>query len=202
VARLINTLEIKGIQETLKELNLIDRRARLQFSKDIKKAGAIVVENARELIPTEPPISGMRRGNLVGGRDGTKWNSEAAKKGFIIIVGRAGAKAKRVDFNRTVPQLGVSHTQRVDFKARPYELMVLRQRDAAAAIWDHAGIKAGNTAFVANLNAEGEVKHGPPPRASEPAVEKSREGVEAEVKIIVKKVMDKMNKKFKARSGN
>jgi len=193
VARLVNTLEIKGIQETLKELYLFDRKARQQFSKDIKGAGTIIIKNARELIPSAPPISGMGRGVLVKGREGTKWSSDAAKKGFVILVGKPGAKSRSVTF---------ASGEKVDFKAKPYTLMVLKQRDAAAAIWDHAGAKAGNTAFVANLNAEGEVKAGPQPRASEPAVEKSRRGVEAEVEIIVKKVMDQMNKNLRTRYGN
>lgn len=193
MAALAGTMEIKGIQEALKELYLIDRKYRTQIGKDIKRAGDIVVKNARELISAIPPISGMGRGSLVRGRDGTKWSSDAAKKGFIVITNRSGRKARTVTF---------AGGEKVDFRAQAYTLMVLRQRDQAAAIWDHAGIKAGSTAFVTNLNTAGEVKAGPPPRASEPAVEKSRAGVEVEVTKIVKKVMDRVNKNLKVRYGN
>ena len=80
---------------------------------------------------------------------------------------------------------------------KPYELMVIQQKDAAGAIYEHAG-KNTKSMFVTNLNAE----VGLQPRAIDPAVEMHRDTVENEVLSIVEKVMDAINKNMQVRYGN
>jgi hypothetical protein len=83
-------------------------------------------------------------------------------------------------------------------KARHIKLMVIQQKDAAGAIYDHAGIRSSDTAFVANLNVE----EGRAPRALDIAVERNRKEVEHEVLQIVEKVMTKLNKNMQVNHGN
>jgi hypothetical protein len=188
MAAVANTLEIKGIQETMKALKAIEPEYAKQIRKDIKNAGAPVLNAARSLIPTSPPLSGMARGNLIRGREGTKWSSAGASKGFIIKTNKSGQKARTVTFKTG---------ETVDFAARPYNLLTLTQRDAAGAIWDHAG-RGTKGRFVTNLQMQGSYQ----PRAAEPGVEAARPSVEKEVLNIVDKVMKTTDNKLKVRRGD
>jgi hypothetical protein len=188
MATLANTLEIKGIQETMKALKEIEPGYLKQVRKDIKNAGAPVLTAARSLIPLAPPLSGMARGNLIRGRAGTKWSSEGARKGFIIKTNRSGQRARTVTFKSG---------ETIDFAARPYQLLTLTQRDAAGSIWDHAGRRTKGR-FVTNLQMQGSYD----PRAAEPGVIAARPAVENEVTAIVDKVMKHTNTKLKVRRGN
>jgi hypothetical protein len=76
--------------------------------------------------------------------------------------------------------------------------MVIQQKDAAGAIYDHAGIKSSSTAFVTNLNME----EGRAPRALDIAVERNRDEVEREVMQIVERVMTKLNRNMQVKYGN
>lgn len=178
--------QVYGIQEALAEINKVDRTLRRQITKDIQAgAGARLVTAARSFIPTKPPLSRMVNGNMVKGRDGTGWSRDRVLAGIRSIVGKPGSRARTVTF---------SNGRTADFKATQYQLLVLQQKDAAGAIWDHAGIRNGGQ-FVTNLLAEGE-HVGPPaaPRALEPAANSVLPAVEKEVEKIVERVMSIVNR--------
>jgi len=192
------TMQIEGVQKTLAELNKFDKVYRRQVTKDIKGAGQQIVNTARELIGTEPPLSGMVRGKLIKGRE-VYWTNKTAKAGLKIKVGRRASKGGTVQFkDKFDAETNPRESHSVTFGARPYQLMVAQQTDAAGAIYDHAGIKTKNTNFVNNLN----VQVGNQPRAIDPAVEKHRYTVQYAVKKIVDDVADVLNKKLKVRYGN
>jgi hypothetical protein len=198
-------MQIEGIDKTLAELNKFDKVYRRQVTKDIKGAGADIVTTARSLIKTfdnsknnGAPLSGMVRGKLVKGRE-VYWSNKTAKAGMKIKVGRRASRGGTVQFkDKFDAENNPRESHSVTFKARPYQLMVAQQTDAAGAIYDHAGIKTKNTNFVNNLNVE----TGNQPRAIDPAVEEHRETVQSEVKKIVDKVSKTLNKKLKVRYGN
>ena len=192
------TMQIEGVQKTLAELNKFDKVYRRQVTKDIKGAGQQIVNTARELIGTEPPLSGMVRGKLIKGRE-VYWTNKTAKAGLKIKVGRRASKGGTVQFKDNFDaETNPRESHSVTFGARPYQLMVAQQTDAAGAIYDHAGTKTKNTNFVNNLN----VQVGNQPRAIDPAVEKHRYTVQYAVKKIVDDVADVLNKKLKVRYGN
>jgi len=192
------TMQIEGVQKTLAELNKFDKVYRRQVTKDIKGAGQQIVNTARELIGTEPPLSGMVRGKLIKGRE-VYWTNKTAKAGLKIKVGRRASKGGTVQFkDQFDAENNPRESHSVTFKARPYQLMVAQQLDAAGAIYDHAGIKTKNTNFVNNLNVE----VGSQPRAIDPAVQQHRETVQYAVKQIVDEVAKTLNKKLKVRYGN
>jgi hypothetical protein len=191
-------LQIDGIKETLAELNKFDKVYRRQVTKDIKGAGAPIIVTARQLIGDTPPLSGMARGKLVKGRE-VYWSNKTAKSGLKIKVGRRASKGGTVQFkDQFDAENNPRESHSVTFKARPYQLMVAQQLDAAGAIYDHAGIKTKNTNFVNNLNVE----VGSQPRAIDPAVQKHRETVQFAVKKIVDEVAKTLNKTLKVRYGN
>jgi hypothetical protein len=191
-------LQIQGIQQTLAELNKYDKVYRRQVTKDIKGAGAPIITTARELIGTTPPLSGMARGKLIKGRE-VYWNNKTAKAGIKIKVGRRASRGGTVQFkDKFDAENNPRESHSVSFAARPYQLMVAQQLDAAGAIYDHAGAKTKNTNFVTNLNVE----TGLQPRAIDPAVEKHRYSVQYAVKGIIDEVAKTLNKKLKTRYGH
>jgi len=192
------TLEIANVKETLAELNKFDKVYRREVTKRIKGAGAEIIVTARQLIGDAPPLSGMVRGKLIKGRE-IYWDNRTAKAGLKIKVGRRASKGGTVQFkDQFDAENNPRESHSVTFKARPYQLMVAQQLDAAGAIYDHAGAKTKNTNFVNNLNVE----VGTQPRAIDPAVEKNRKTVEFAVVQIVDEVAKVLNKNLKARYGN
>lgn len=182
------TMDIYGVKQAIATLKEIDPDYRKQMLKDVRKAGDPVLIAARSLIPSKPPLTGMGRGSLIKGREGTKWNSNMVGAGFKIMTNRTGQKARSVKFKSG---------EVVDFKAQPYQLLSLRQKDAAGAIWDHAGAKTRG-AFVRNLEVGGSFN----PRAAEPGVDMARPAVEAVVVDIIAVVMTMANRKLEITYGN
>jgi hypothetical protein len=180
--------QVYGIQEALAEINKVDRTLRRQITKDIQAgAGTRLVNAARSFIPVKTPLSRMVNGNMIKGRDGTGWSRTRVVAGIRTVVGKRGQRARTVTF---------SNGRTANFKATQYQLLVLQQRDAAGAIWDHAGIRPGSSGqFVTNLLAEGEhVGPAAAPRALQPAAESVLPAVEAEVGKIVERVMTIVNR--------
>ena len=194
--------QIDGIQEALKALNDFDPAYRKQITKDIQSTGQVIVAEARSMVAhfdnskgTGEPLSGMRRGNLIKGRE-TSWRTDAVQKGFKVKVGVRASKERYVNFNRTTDGV-ITHQEQVVFGSKPYQLMVIQQANAAGAIYDHAG-RNTTSMFVSNLNAE----VGPQPRAIDKAVENNRSAVEQKVLEIVDAVSARLNRKLAVTHGN
>ena len=187
------------MQAALKELNDIDRKIRRQVTKDIKSVGNQIVQEARQMVQTQSrsdgaPLSGMRRGSLIRGREAA-WNVSEVQGGFNVRVGVRATRERYVDFNQG------GYTRQVVYGAKPYQLMVIQQKSFAGAIYDHAGAGISgirNTAFIANLNKE----VGDAPRVIDKAVENNRPGVTAELLSIVGKVMEQTNRNLVVTRGN
>lgn len=192
-------IDVYGVQAALKELNDIDRKIRRQVTKDIKSVGNQIVQEARQMVQTQSrsdgaPLSGMRRGSLIRGREAA-WNVSEVQGGFNVRVGVRASRERYVDFNQG------GYTRQVVYGAKPYQLMVIQQKSFAGAIYDHAGAGISgirNTAFIANLNKE----VGDAPRVIDKAVENNRPGVTAELLSIVGKVMQQTNRNMVVTRGN
>lgn len=191
-------LEVKGIQETLALLHKIDPTYRRQVTKQIKRAGDVMVQEARSMVTTisgikGAPLSGMNRGTLIKGRE-IRWNTAAVNKGFNVKVGSRATKERYVDFTRYTDGVA-THTEQIPFGAKPYRLMTVQQRDAAGAIYDHAG-RHTQGRFVANLNVSG---GGEQPRVIDKAVEKNKPAVQQEVQLVIEAIEQKTNQQLKQR---
>jgi hypothetical protein len=192
-------IDVYGVQAALKELNDIDRKIRRQVTKDIKSVGNQIVQEARQMVQTQSrsdgaPLSGMRRGSLIRGREAA-WNVSEVQGGFNVRVGVRASRERYVDFNQG------GYTRQVVYGAKPYQLMIIQQKSFAGAIYDHAGAGISgirNTAFIANLNKE----VGDAPRVIDKAVENNRPGVTAELLSIVGKVMEQTNRNLVVTRGN
>lgn len=191
-------LQVKGIQETLALLHKIDPNYRRDVTKRIKRAGDVMVTEARSMVTTisgvkGAPLSGMNRGTLIKGRE-VRWNTATVNKGFNVKVGSRATKERYVNFTRFTDGVA-THTEQIPFGAKPYRLMTVQQRDAAGAIYDHAG-RHTTGRFVANLNVSG---GGEQPRVIDKAVEKNKPAVQQEVQLVIADVETKTNQKLKQR---
>jgi len=196
--------QIDGIQEALKALNDFDPAYRKQITKDIQSTGQVIVAEARSMVAhfdnskgTGEPLSGMRRGNLIKGRE-TSWRTDAVQKGFKVKVGVRASKERYVNYNRTTDGV-ITHTEQVVFGSKPYQLMVIQQANAAGAIYDHAG-RNTQSMFVTNLEAQSDA--GAQPRAIDKAVNNNREAVEAKVELVINDVARRTNRKLGFTRGN
>ena len=194
--------QVDGIQEALKALNDFDPAYRKQITKDIQSTGQVIVAEARSMVAhfdnskgTGEPLSGMRRGNLIKGRN-TQWRTDQVQKGFKVKVGVRASKERYVNYNRTTDGV-VTHNEQVVYGSKPYQLMVIQQANAAGAIYDHAG-RNTQSMFVTNLNAE----VGEQPRAIDKAVTNNREAVEAKVELVINDVARRTNRKLGFNRGN
>ena len=192
-------VDVYGVQAALRELNDIDRKIRRQVTKDIKTVGNQIVQEARSMVSTQSrsngaPLSGMRRGSLIRGRE-AGWNISEVQGGFNVRVGVRATKERYVDFDQG------GYTRQVVYGAKPYRLMVVQQKSFAGAIYDHAGAGISgirNTAFIASLKKE----VGDAPRVIDKAVESNRPAVTAELLSIVGKVMTQTNRNLVVSRGN
>jgi len=194
--------QVDGIQEALKALNDFDPAYRKQITKDIQSTGQVIVAEARSMVAyfdnskgTGEPLSGMRRGNLIKGRE-TSWRTDQVQKGFKVKVGVRASKERYVNYNRTTDGV-ITHNEQVVYGSKPYQLMVIQQANAAGAIYDHAG-RNTQSMFVTNLNAE----VGEQPRAIDKAVTNNREAVEAKVELVINDVARRTNRKLGFNRGN
>ena len=197
------SVRIEGIQAALKELNTIDPKYRRLVTKRIKAAGADIINDARSMVAffdnslgNGAPLSGMARGNLIKGRE-TAWKTDQVQKGFKVKVGVRASRERIVTYARYTEGVK-THDQQVNLNAKPYQLMVIQQADAAGSIYDHAGRNPGNSMFVTNLNAE----TGPEPRAIDKAVERGREPVTKKVYEVVQDVEKQINRNLRFTYGN
>jgi hypothetical protein len=188
-------LEVEGIQEALAELNKIDPKFRRQVTKRIKNSGQIILNEARSMVShfdnskgTGEPLSGMRRGNLVKGRE-TSWRTDQVQKGYKIKVGVRATRERYVDFNKG------GYTEQVVFGSKPYKLMVVQSTDPAGVIYDHAGRNTDGL-FVTNLTKE----EGGQPRVIDKAVEKNKPAVQKDVELVIDDVEKITNRNLKRRT--
>lgn len=194
-------LQVFGIQEALKEINDFDRVFRRQITTDLQQgAGAEVVRQARSFVPTDYPLSGMARGSMIKGRNDTNFQIQRVNAGIKTLVAKRASKERTVTFTRplyidgrTIPN---AYTQTVDFKARPFALLTAQQKDAAGALFDHAGVNE-RSQFVQNLITYGDQREPEAPRVLAKGVGEAMPTVEVEVSKVLDRVSEKLNKNLR-----
>jgi hypothetical protein len=193
--------QVFGIQEALKEINDFDRVFRRQITTDLQQgAGTEIVQQARQFVPTEPPLTGMARGAMIKGRNDTTFSVQRVSAGIRTLVAKRASKERTVTFTRPLYLDGRvvkgAYTQTVDFKARPFALLTAQQKDAAGALWDHAGVNE-RSQFVQNLIAYGKQYVPEAPRALAQGVGEAMPTVEVEVSKVLDRVSEKLNKNLR-----
>lgn len=80
----LTNLEVAGLKESLKTLQSLDKSARRQITKDYKDLVQPLVSDARQLVPTDAPLSGFNR----------TWAPRGGQA-VLPFMGNTGARAPR-----------------------------------------------------------------------------------------------------------
>lgn len=115
------TVEVKGLQETLRTLNKLAPTLRRQFTRDVKTAAAPLVAHVKSKLPQDAPLSGFKHNGRTG------WN--AAKNHAVDVKINTRRQRRRNGFY-TAEDIGVIN---------------IRGKGAALQIVDMAG-RGGNQA--------------------------------------------------------
>jgi len=118
------TMQVQGLESTLKALQKIQPEVKKQFFKDAKQIVKPAIDEAKGAYRSDY-LSGMSRAWAPGGRSIFPWNQGSAVKGVAV----ATSLSKKQD-----------------------AVLTIVQKDAAAAIFDIAG-KSTDNRFGRALNA-------------------------------------------------
>lgn len=161
------TMEVQGLESTLKTLQKIQPELKKQFFKDAKKILAPAVKDAKELYPTDPTQehggelpSGLSRAWKPGGRSLFPYLQGVAVSGVKIET----SLSKKKD-----------------------AVLTIIQKDGAASVIDYAGTKHPNPLGTA-LN-----RWAIRPRVMWRAYEQNAGNIEAEMSRSVDDVMSRIN---------
>ena len=163
-------IEVVGIKDALAKLNRIDKKLRMQITRDFKEVMQPVVEEAQGRLPFGAPLSGMNY----------KWTT---KSGYPILpwsgaddTVKAGVSGKKVrEFAGFQQNLGT---------------FFIRYKGPTAVLFDMTGRKTPATQagkrFANNMNR----KHGQASRVLWPAWDAAGEKVVDQVRALVKRVIN------------
>ena len=166
--------EVHGLKQALSELSRVDRRLRLQITRDFKQLTNPLVADIRSQIPQEAPLSGMARTWVTQrGYQLFPWNGAAAS----TMVKQAVSGKKPKEFAGIVRNLAV---------------FAVKWQGMANTVYDMAGRKNQNV--LGDRLAD---KHGRPSRIMYPAFERHENEIQQGMLDIVKKVGDAVNRNLK-----
>ena len=161
------TMQVQGLESTLKALQKIQPEVKTQFFKDAKKILKVVVDDAKSLYPAEDATknngsfpSGLSRAWAPGGRPLFPYSQSAAMQGVKIET----SLSKKKD-----------------------AVLTIVQKDGAASVIDYAGTKTVNRLGQA-LNGWAQK-----PRVMWRSYENNAGAVEAEMKQSVDDVMSRIS---------
>jgi hypothetical protein len=166
--------EVHGLKQALSELSRVDRRLRLQITKDFKQLTNPLVADIRSEIPKDPPISGMgRKWVTQSGYQLFPWNGSAA----MTMVKQAVSAKKPKEFAGIVRNLAV---------------FSVKWQGMANTVYDMAGRRNRNV--LGDRLAE---KHGKPSRIMYPAFQRHEGEIQQGMLDIVEKVGNAVNRNLK-----
>jgi hypothetical protein len=159
------TIEVVGVKQTINSLRKIDP----QLQKDFKADATAIAQpaiNAGKAVYRDVPISNFAN----------DWNNKTATgvrriKGFNVEKARAGVK------------------MRFDTRRNAVGVILIEQKDQAAAIFEQAGRRNPNSRLDNSLRIAGFPVSAGRTRLIGPAVYKARRGIEAEMTKMIAKTM-------------
>ena len=159
------TIEMVGVKQTINSLRKIDP----QLQKDFKADATAIAQpaiNAGKAVYRDVPISNFAN----------DWNNKTATgvrriKGFNVEKARAGVK------------------MRFDTRRNAVGVILIEQKDQAAAIFEQAGRRNPGSRLDNSLRIAGFPVSAGRTRLIGPAVYKARRGIETEMKKMIVKTM-------------
>ena len=166
------TIEIVGVKQAINDLRKIDP----QLQKDFKADATAIAQpaiNAGKAVYQSVPISNF----------GKDWNNKTATgsrriKGFNVDKAKAGVK------------------MRFDTRRNAVGVILIEQKDQAAAIFEQAGRKNPGSRLDNSLRIAGFPVSAGRTRLIGPAIYKARRGIEAEMQKMILKTIRTVQKDF------
>ena len=166
--------EVYGLKQALSELSRVDRRLRLQITRDFKQLTNPLVADIRSEIPQQAPLSGMARTWVTQrGYQLFPWNGSAA----MTMVKQSVSAKKPKEFAGIVRNLAV---------------FAVKWQGMANTVYDMAGRR--NQSALGDRLAD---KHGKPSRIMYPAFERHEGEIQQGMLDIVEKVGNAVNRNLK-----
>ena len=170
-------IEIAGLKEALREINQIDRQARLQITREFKKITRPVVNEAKQNVPKTPPISGW----------GRTWRTPGTR--FQMLPWDGDPATKLID-----TKVSGKRPREYAGKIRDLAVLIIRWRGAVNTLFDVA--QNSSTPQGANMIAGLNNNVGRASRVMWPAYEKHADEVEDAIRDEVVRVMAMVNRKI------
>jgi hypothetical protein len=166
--------EVHGLKQALSELSRVDRRLRLQITKDFKQLTNPLVADIRSQIPEEAPLTGMsRKWTTQRGFQMFPWNGSVA----MTMVKQSVSAKKPKEFAGIVRNLAV---------------FAVKWQGMANTVYDMAGRK--NKSLLGDKLAQ---EHGRPSRIMYPAFQRHEGEIQQGMLDIVEKVGNAVNRNLK-----
>jgi hypothetical protein len=169
-----NKIEVVGIKEALRELNQIDKSLRRQITKEFKAIGAPVVNEAKNMVPKTPPISGW----------GRPWTT---KSDFKMLPWNGAIGAKYID-----TQVSSKRPREFQGKIQDLAVVAIRWRGAVNTVYDLA--QKPKTVQGATMIRGLQQNKGKASRVMWPAYSKNADKVEDQIRDQIVKVMELTNR--------
>jgi hypothetical protein len=163
-----SNIEVVGLKEALKTLNKIDKSLRREITKDYKRIVQPVIEDAKNLVPTKAPLSGMAR-------------SYKYRSGFQVLPWSEGYNQKIIAKINTRNIKETSGGDKVNVGT-----FMIQWQGATGTLYD--------TTMAGALGAALTARYGGRSRVMWKAYEQRRDEVLREMEQLVKRVMDEANR--------
>jgi len=176
----IEPIKVFGLKEALKEINNVNPKLRREITTTYKQIMAATVKDVQSKIPVNPPMSGFAGKWTKSGVNLLPWNGSIARKMVKVKIDTRRARNRNIQYGTVYETLAVFKISWVG---------------TINTILDLAGKQDSPTNLAgANMIKVLNERYGKSMRFLWPAVERNRGQIDSEMEILVKRVMDEVNK--------
>jgi len=176
----LEPIKVFGLKEALKEINSVNPKLRREITTTYKQIMAATVKDVQSKIPVNPPMSGFSRAWKKNGVDLLPWDGSIARNMVKVKIDTRRARNRNIQYGTVYETLAVFKISWVG---------------TINTIIDLAGKQDSPTNLAgANMIKVLNERYGKSMRFLWPAVERNRGQIDSEMEILVKRVMDEVNK--------
>jgi len=176
----LEPIKVFGLKEALKEINSVNPKLRREITTTYKQIMAATVKDVQSKIPVNPPMSGFSRAWKKNGVNLLPWDGSIARNMVKVKIDTRRARNRNIQYGTVYETLAVFKISWVG---------------TINTIIDLAGKQDSPTNLAgANMIKVLNERYGKSMRFLWPAVERNRGQIDSEMEILVKRVMDEVNK--------
>ena len=176
----VEPIKVFGLKEALKEINSVNPKLRREITTTYKQIMAATIKDVQSKIPVNPPMSGFAGKWTKNGVNLLPWDGSIARKMVKVKIDTRRARNRNIQYGTVYETLAVFKISWVG---------------TINTILDLAGKQDSPTNLAgANMIKVLNERYGKSMRFLWPAVERNRGQIDSEMEILVKRVMDEVNK--------